>query len=382
MTNTVANPQDHGRAADQAEQSELFKYEALLNKDFIRVLHLLPGESNERIECRLHTLSRLEANDNYEALSYTWGESNEQSAIVCNNKLVKVSANLYDALRALRYPHETRILWSDAICINQEDSTEKGHQVKRMGNVYADATGVLAWVGMDDEGIAEDAFNLIRDTNKYMHAELEKHGDIHEIPTITSDCPIDFDRSRWEKVGKFVGLPWFDRLWVLQEAALAKRCTLIWGAHKTSISDLCALASFLGERGDLSTLVGDISTGKIAGYYTECYCMYNNTKSWRMELPYLSHIMELTNEQDRALFVSLLSIGRHMKASVELDRIFAFLGNHLAKRHDCEDELILEPEYGKTSEEVYLETACALLSHPREAPFFSRFRGSLFRGRR
>jgi hypothetical protein len=43
------------------------------------------------------------------------------------------------------------ILWIDAICINQEDITERGHQVQLMGRVCSKATRVLVWLGEASE---------------------------------------------------------------------------------------------------------------------------------------------------------------------------------------------------------------------------------------
>lgn len=91
-------------------------------------------------------------------------------------------------------------MWADAICINQDNNTEKGHQVKRMGKVYENAKEVLAWLGKGSEGIAEDCFSLIRETNEYMDSQFEIHGGIQGIPIITRACPISFDKSRWNKV--------------------------------------------------------------------------------------------------------------------------------------------------------------------------------------
>lgn len=57
----------------------------------------------------------------------------------------------YEELRAsLRYLRETdsrRILWVDAICINQKDFNERGHQVGIMRDIYSKAPQVLIWLG-------------------------------------------------------------------------------------------------------------------------------------------------------------------------------------------------------------------------------------------
>jgi hypothetical protein len=75
-----------------------------------------------------------------------------------------ITKGLFEALCALRQTVSTRRLWADAICINQKDDIEKGHQVKKMGKVYENAKGVPVWLGTDPHGSAKDCFQLIRET--------------------------------------------------------------------------------------------------------------------------------------------------------------------------------------------------------------------------
>jgi hypothetical protein len=56
----------------------------------------------------------------YEALSYTWGDSNVTDDILCNGCRLRVTTNLKAALRRLRFAAKSRRLWIDAICIHQD----------------------------------------------------------------------------------------------------------------------------------------------------------------------------------------------------------------------------------------------------------------------
>lgn len=58
------------------------------------------------------------------------------------------------------------IAWADAICINQADNEEKSFQVNQMGDIYDKAAEVIVWLGHDTDGIAEIAFNGLRQVNK------------------------------------------------------------------------------------------------------------------------------------------------------------------------------------------------------------------------
>lgn len=67
------------------------------------------------------------------ALSYVWGDERKKASIIVNDHKIEVTLNLEAALRGFRDGsefHSKYVLWVDAICINQEDLKERGHQVR------------------------------------------------------------------------------------------------------------------------------------------------------------------------------------------------------------------------------------------------------------
>jgi hypothetical protein len=58
-----------------------------------------------------------------------------------------VTRNLDAALRQLRHSLEARIMWIDAVCINQEDPKERSEQVNKMKSIYQKASRVAIWLG-------------------------------------------------------------------------------------------------------------------------------------------------------------------------------------------------------------------------------------------
>ena len=64
-------------------------------------------------------------------------------------KRLLVTPNCDAAIRYLRYEVTSRILWIDAISINQQDFGEKNTQVQMMGEIYAGASRALVWLGED-----------------------------------------------------------------------------------------------------------------------------------------------------------------------------------------------------------------------------------------
>lgn len=63
----------------------------------------------------------------YEALSYVWGPTSPAERMVLDGKEINITPNLASALRQLRWPSSKRLLWVDALCINQGDLEEKAH---------------------------------------------------------------------------------------------------------------------------------------------------------------------------------------------------------------------------------------------------------------
>jgi hypothetical protein len=67
---------------------------------------------------------------------------------------VRVTQNLHAALLKLRNPYFERIVWIDALCINQNVKKEKAHQVWAMARIYGLARRVVVWLGDEDDDSA------------------------------------------------------------------------------------------------------------------------------------------------------------------------------------------------------------------------------------
>jgi len=127
-------------------------YEALdTSKHEVRLVYLQPGVYPETVECEL-IRANLDQHPRpeYEALSYEWGSSVFSFPIRLGDRWVFVKENLYSALQCLRCKEVVRVLWIDALCINQENVVERNHQVIWMGEIYKRAARVIIWLGLRD----------------------------------------------------------------------------------------------------------------------------------------------------------------------------------------------------------------------------------------
>jgi hypothetical protein len=97
----------------------------------IRLLRLRSAfegpQSDKRICCSLSCVAFADL-PVYEALSYAWGDTTIKRKIWLDGCDFEVPKNLHVALSALRHGDHDRVLWVDAICINQTDVEERNAQ--------------------------------------------------------------------------------------------------------------------------------------------------------------------------------------------------------------------------------------------------------------
>jgi hypothetical protein len=198
----------------------------------IRVLEILPGPGEDKILCTLATV-HFEQQKMFEALSYAWGDSQERKTIQVNGLEMQVTTNLESALRHLRLPDLPRVLWVDAVCINQCDVEEKAVQVALMGKIYRGAEKVVIFLGPDDES-SSFLFDFL-DMNPSRDLEKKIYLGVDELQLAKA-------------ILKFFQRAWWARAWIRQEYALSKNEPLfICGRSSTTASDLEQLTRNLGN---------------------------------------------------------------------------------------------------------------------------------------
>ena len=125
---------------------------ALSSLQSFRLLQLLPSSSlSTTLECTLLEValeeSLIPGSGDYEAVSYVWGPSQDRVDMNCDGEMISVTRNCDEVLRSLRGARTSRLLWIDAICINQNNIAERNQQVQIMGLIYRCARRVLVWLG-------------------------------------------------------------------------------------------------------------------------------------------------------------------------------------------------------------------------------------------
>ncbi|KAH7371678.1 heterokaryon incompatibility protein-domain-containing protein [Pyrenochaeta sp. MPI-SDFR-AT-0127] len=270
----------------------------------------------------------------YEALSYTWGSPENQAALEvgledCTSEL-HVGSNLANALRDLRRRIESRILWVDAICINQKDLVERGQQVARMGSIYTYAQRVVVWLGPSSHD-SSLAFSSLQHLGKQFELTICNNWvrapnatEVHWKARDVNEWPID--EATWQSVCNLILRPWFGRLWIIQEIQLANRVSILQcGSDEISWYHL-----------------------RRALLRCAAFTRHDCSQTAQSRLVYLSNMAKhLKNEPPLRLF----ELARTSECSDPRDRIYALLGllpDTLSKQ--------ICPQYAAPTKEIYKQT--------------------------
>ncbi|KAI1211005.1 heterokaryon incompatibility protein-domain-containing protein [Annulohypoxylon truncatum] len=225
---------------DEDDLSEnRYVYDPLPDGKHIRLLELHPGSGDDPLSGTLRSVSLADsAYGRFDALSYVWGDMHRPGAATIalgSGQNLRIAPNLTDALRQLRHSKRSRVIWVDAICINQQDDAERAQQVPFMAEIYTHCHSVLVWLGLPTPhtrlGMEILAFLA------------------HSSSSIGAGDDAPWAREQNDVVeaaiNDVLGRPYFSRLWVVQEAALAPRVVMHVGRAKLEWDRGAATRRFL-----------------------------------------------------------------------------------------------------------------------------------------
>ncbi|KAM5347314.1 hypothetical protein ACJ41O_010319 [Fusarium nematophilum] len=190
----------------------------------IRLLRILPGEKSQPLKCTL-SIAGLKRRMGFEALSYVWGSPTPKCYVNINNRPVQIGPNLHAALIRLRREDKARVMWIDAVCINQADDLEKGHQVNLMSRIYTFANSVVAWLGDTPVEHEASCIKMLNDVRPPGDRLPEPRGKVNLEGLV--GCTKTLMAS-----------PWFSRVWVVQESVLPRNLRIMVGPGEANFQDL------------------------------------------------------------------------------------------------------------------------------------------------
>jgi len=249
--------------------------------DEIRLARVKPGTPGEIIRVVIETFSlkaigftgpRDKTRLIWHALSYTWGDLTDQVQVLVDPPredtwaggdkplatYLTVMRSLVDVLDVVRDQHDDRLLWIDAICIDQGTDiaarNERELQVKRMYQIYSQAFGVIVWIGHEDND-STYALHLLDSLGASIRVNWETF-DIFtpdDKPTIQMqhwDDGVYGPSSREAKaLWDLLGRAWFFRTWIRQEILLAdeQQSVLLCGSTWIRLANFRKAMHFLNH---------------------------------------------------------------------------------------------------------------------------------------
>ncbi|KAK5128435.1 hypothetical protein LTR85_003103 [Meristemomyces frigidus] len=327
------------------ERVDEYRFQPLEQTE-LRLFCLEPGRATQPLSGRLirTTIAAAGALGGYEALSYVWGSSRELRSMSVDGFDISTTDSVETALLHLRSATKSRLLWCDQLCINQSDMLERGNQVQMMFKIFGSAKTVIAWLGsstrLSGVGLAvlDDLSRRTQHTNKTpLWLSLPSHDVVAGLADI-------------------INRAWFTRLWIVQEAAVARRVLMVCGSHKFAwINDQETVRSFersikaaaLQPQWQQQQGLEDINIDLFLQLLQMQLASGPGSDSYRDSRP-LPDLLDMAYEM------------RHRASVDPRDRLYALLGM-ASKSHG----VVMEVDYSKSVEEVYQDFEKLMLSKTR-----------------
>ncbi|KAH0489414.1 hypothetical protein TgHK011_009845 [Trichoderma gracile] len=340
---------------------------------FFRLILLSPGQWDHEIRCSLLPFNRLrDGYPPYKALSYAWGRwSRKPPEILVNGNNVKVTPNLATALRHLRHEEVDIALWVDALCIDQGNTDERSSQVAQMREIYSTAVEVVIFLGSGLQdgmskpvssgdarpfrkfgGCEADFLLASQYIDAWKTSSLKKPVQPlvvfafltvvswpREIPNplgVLEDIPDAHMAALAEALRRTLLAPWWDRIWVVQEAVVANSLTVRYGNVEVPWELLVGAAEVLTdwqsihENYPISMSTADAKVFNLATRIT-----------------YLDNFRTHWSHSRGTNLLLLLRYFGFRRTSDERDRVYALLGL-------CNEATVLRPDYSLQVAEVHM----------------------------
>ncbi|CAO2653705.1 Nn.00g031160.m01.CDS01 [Neocucurbitaria sp. VM-36] len=193
-----------------SREPESYAYQPLDPRQ-IRIFTLNPGDSESPLSGDLLIISVDDDDLVYDALSYMWGDPSPADVIYLAGRALPIAANLTIALHHLRYTHKPLTIWIDAICINQDDTTERMLQIQLMRFIFTRANIVRIFINEPDVDERSEALSAL--------IHFSDASD-HEVETLGPNPGF------WDPVAKIFSNPYWNRAWIQQEVLNARQLSL------------------------------------------------------------------------------------------------------------------------------------------------------------
>ncbi|KAH8769027.1 heterokaryon incompatibility protein-domain-containing protein [Diaporthe sp. PMI_573] len=235
------------QSTDNLQCEDRFRHEPLLSDDAFRLLTIRGITSEGMIECAIRNECRTKCHRQYDCLSYSWGPPEPSHWIILSGKRFKVRENLFRFFESAVSSHDTirQSLWTDAICIDQSNTTEVNQQVAQMDRIYQDARYVFVWLGLPRTEYSELS-KYSREINGGPQAPGLGRGTGASNDVLTGNG--DKERLVALELLDLFARDYWERMWIIQELTLAAEAILICGSESFPWKTIRVLMNHLESR--------------------------------------------------------------------------------------------------------------------------------------
>ncbi len=316
----------------------------------IRLLEICPStDFSSPIVC---SLVKAQLNEDsppeYMALSYAWGDAKNTSYIEINGATRKVTTSLAIALRHIRKPDEEVVIWADAVSINQNDVTERNHQVSMMSSIFRLARSVIAWVGeeSDDSSLA---LQFIKQWAEWITEKSE----IEWEAELRTDSQKRFEMEAIPAAIKFANRAFWTRAWILQELVLPEKVDIVCGNRQLPLSCFWyATKKWAGVYGSF-TFDGHVDRGLPYLRLSVTPMIYMLEASEKLTR---HRLFNAGQDHSLSLSFDMMRFMERLNATDPRDKVYAILGLLPPNAHG-----VPPPDYTKSVEILYCEVAKSIL---------------------
>jgi hypothetical protein len=331
----------------------------------------------------------------YFALSYTWASperteeqqpADEAKYLQLKDSFLEIQDNLYDFLNELHTrlqgvlpakAAEYSTMWVDAVCINQQDIEERNEQVTIMHQIYSRAEMVLIWLGRDssdDLPVLDPMMRKLNIMKKIIVQVAESDGASHEdaMQRYLSRCLVHLELPelhdpQWALLLRFFSRTWFQRVWIIQEVALARHGVQTWcGDRHLDWESIYDSATLLNSFLEFKIRSIKAVTGTQADFVSQFALFVINIQQWcltgKMDWSHLEMYRALSGRQqydNRYAAPLLLHVTLKFSSTDPRDKIFGVLG--VLKRITGSERLLIDVDYSLHLSDVLTRVTAALL---------------------
>lgn len=256
----------------------------------------------------------------YDCVSYTWGNNNTKThRLRLNNARCIVTEQVHNVLTERSSYWTAVTIWIDALCINQSDDAiaERTHFVSMMRDIYSSANRVFVCLGSPPEARLAVAF----------HSTLSSMMKVREDGRLAYDGwralilgKSELEYATLKAVLELLSHPWYSRVWVVQEVAVAKRVIVLFGGYWLSWNLLIEQFNMITSR-QVKGLTDYIVCGSFLFASTDRPQPGLGFEGAQM----MDQIRSTLQQKQDLELLDVLEQSRHFAATRPVDKLFALL---------------------------------------------------------